>query len=66
MGFGLDAVNISRATGAFYDAEGGFLHAAGFIVSPDGKIALAVYSSGPLGRLTSQDSLGWIKFKMGQ
>lgn len=66
VGYNLDPVGISRTTGAFYDSEGGFLHAAGFIVSPDGRTAMAVYSTGPLGRLTPEDSLAWIKFKMGQ
>lgn len=64
VGCNLDPIEISKATGAFYDSEGGYLHASGFIIDPDGKVANAVYSTGPIGRLAAKDCLGWISFKM--
>ena len=66
VGLGLSARDFSEATGAFYDAEKGFLHAAGFILRPDGRIASAVYSTGAIGRLTASDCLAWVGFMMGK
>jgi len=67
LGYGLDREEIASATGAFYEAEGnfgagkgGFLHATGFILDDDGKVRIAVYSTGAVGRLTPEDCLGYI------
>ena len=65
VGWGLDPVAVSGLTGAFYEADKGFLHAAGFIVDPKGKVVNAVYSTGSIGRLTAGDCLGKIVFEMG-
>jgi peroxiredoxin len=62
VAYGVDARAFSRATGALYDAGKGFLHATGFILDPEGKVANAVYSSGPIGRLTPQDCLTYIAY----
>ncbi len=62
VGFGLDAASVSEQTGAFYDEKRGSLHATGFVLAPDGKIANAVYSTGPLGRLVAADTLALIKY----
>lgn len=61
VGYGLEAEAISRLTGAFYEGEKKFLHATGFIVDRKGTIKVAVYSTGPIGRLTTKDSLGLIE-----
>jgi peroxiredoxin len=66
VGCNLDPVAFTGLTGAFYDEEGGFLHAAGFIIDPDGKIVNAVYSTGPLGRLRAENCLAKIKWEMSQ
>ena len=67
LGYGLDKEEISSATGAFYEAKGnfeagraGFLHATGFILDDEGKVRLALYSTGAMGRLTPEDCLGYI------
>lgn len=57
----LDPRKVARLTGAHYESEKNFLHATGFILDRDGKIMLAVYSSGAIGRLTANDCLGLIK-----
>jgi len=62
VGYGLNAEEISRVTGAFYEKEKKFLHAAGFIIRPDKTIVNACYSSGPIGRLAARDTLNLIKF----
>jgi peroxiredoxin len=62
VGYGLDAKEVSAQTGAFYDRDKGHLHAAGFILAPDGMIANAVYSTGPVGRLVAEDTLALIRY----
>jgi len=62
VGWGLDAREVSSQTGAFYNKEKGHLHATGYILAPDGMIAEAVYSTGPVGRLVAQDTLALIKY----
>jgi peroxiredoxin len=63
MAYGMNARDFAQRTGAFFDDGKGFLHATGFILRPDGKIANAVYSTGPLGRLTAADSLALIEYR---
>lgn len=62
VGYGLNAEEVSALTGAFYDREAGYLHTTGFVLAPDGKIANAVYSTGPVGRLVAPDVLALIKY----
>lgn len=59
IGYGLDPEEVSRLTGAFYDAEDEepYLHAAGFLLDETGKVKTAVYSTGSVGRLTAEDAL---------
>ena len=63
---GADAVAVSAATGCFYDAGKGFLHAAGFLLDPEGLIINAVYSTGPLGRLEAETCLVKVEFERGK
>jgi peroxiredoxin len=60
---GLDAVSVAGKTGAFYDSGKGFLHATAFILRPGGVVDTAVYSTGPVGRLTAADALLLIGFR---
>jgi len=54
----LDGPAVAEATGAkLQTGERVFLHAAGFLMDPDGKIVNSVYSSGPIGRFTANDIL---------
>jgi peroxiredoxin len=62
VGFGLPLKQTARDLGSFYDAQRGVLHATGFVVKPDRRIAVAQYSSGPIGRLVWQDVLGLVQF----
>lgn len=62
VGYGLDAEEISKLTGAFYEADKKFLHATGFLIRPDNRIEIASYSSGPIGRFVAQDVLNVVKF----
>ena len=58
----LDAVEISRTTGAFYESDKKFLHATGFLIRPDNTIDVVCYSSGPVGRFVPKDLLGLVKY----
>ncbi len=62
VGFGLPLKETAKLLGAFYDGNRGVLHATGFVVKPDRTIAVAQYSSGPIGRLVWQDVLGLVQF----
>ena len=64
VGYGLIPTEVSAITGAFFHPEKNFLHAAGFVVSPEGKIENAVYTSNAIGRLTASDCLAFIKYEM--
>lgn len=61
----VDPVAFSTATGAYYEGDGEYLHASAFIVDPSGKVALAVYSTGPVGRLKAKEAAGLIDYIKG-
>ena len=62
VGYGLVAEEVSKTTGAYYEPGKKFLHATGFIIRPDNTVAVACYSTGPVGRFTAKDVLNLIRF----
>lgn len=62
VGYGLDPEEVSKSTGAYYDGEKKFLHAAAFIIGPNNSLVVACYSTGPIGRFTAKDVLSLIRF----
>ena len=62
IGFSLPLKETAARFGAFYEPKREFLQATGFVVRPDRSIAVAQYSSGPIGRLVWQDVLGLVQF----
>ena len=62
MGYGLPLKETAGLMGAFYEERRGILHATGFVVKLDRTIAVAQYSTGPIGRLVWQDVLGLVQF----
>ena len=60
--YGMDAEEIARITGVYYDIEKKFVHASGFVIRPDKTIEVSCYSSGPIGRFVAQDVLKLITF----
>jgi peroxiredoxin len=62
VGFGADADTIAAATGAFVNPEPKFLQSTGFLLDPDGRVVVSVYSSGAIGRLVPDDVVGMIKY----
>jgi peroxiredoxin len=63
LAYKLNARNFAAKTGAFFDEGKGYIHATGFILRPDGKIENAVYSTGPIGRLTAADTLTLVDYR---
>jgi peroxiredoxin len=62
VAYGFNAKEISHKTGAFYDAEGGYLHATGFVINPVGVVVNGVYSTMAIGRLVAKDTLGLVHY----
>ncbi len=61
---GLDGPAVAAATGAsLQTGDRTFLHATGFLLSPDGKVNTSVYSSGPIGRFTANDIMKKVNFE---
>ena len=62
LGYGLDMKAVSALTGAFYEDRRQILHGTGWVLRPDGTIAVGVYSSGAIGRLVWQDVVALVQF----
>ncbi len=61
VGYGLPLRETAARLGSFYDPKRGVLHATGFVVRPEGTIAVVQYSSGPIGRLVWQDVIALVQ-----
>ena len=63
---GLPVVETARTIGGYYDAtprgQAPYLQSTGFVLGPDRRILLAVYSSGAIGRLGWQDVIGMVEY----
>lgn len=62
VGHSADAQQLSELTGAFVNPEPAFLQATGFLLDPDGTVLLSAYSSGAIGRITGEDTVGMIRY----
>ncbi len=62
VGHSADARAISEATGAFVNDEPLYLQSTGFLIAPDGRVIVSVYSSGAIGRLVPDDVAGLIGY----
>ena len=60
--YGLDAHAVAEQLGASLNEQPLYLQATGFILRPDGTVAVAVYSSGAIGRLVAADTINYIKY----
>jgi len=59
----LDVEQVADATGAFVQrGERPMVHATGFLLRPNGEVASATYSTGPVGRITASDVLRVVAF----
>jgi|SoiMethySBSTD1v2_1073268.scaffolds.fasta_scaffold483103_1 peroxiredoxin len=66
LAYGVSVDTVAGALGVYYEPGRGdrapHLHSAGFLLGPDGRVLLAVYSSGAVGRLVWQDVLGYVRY----
>jgi len=62
VGYGADATAIAAATGAYTSADSRYLQSTGFVLGPDGRVEVAVYSSGAIGRLVPDDVAGYVRY----
>lgn len=60
--WGADAHLVAATTGAYVLGDPPKLQSTGFLLKPDGKVALAVYSSGAVGRLVAHDTLRHVQY----
>ena len=66
VSYGADSKALSELTGCFYEERRQILHSTGYVLKPDGTIAVAVYSTGPIGRLVWQDVLALVQHQKKQ
>jgi len=59
--YGLNAHQVEKSIGAFINRDLPYLQATNFILRPDGTVALAVYSSGAIGRLAAADTVNYLR-----
>jgi hypothetical protein len=62
VGFGADARVVADLTGAFVNPEPVYLQSTGFVLDPQGKVVVSVYSSGAIGRLVPEDIAGLVRY----
>src|SRR5215469_8681301 len=62
VGHSADAEKVAAVTGAYTNESPRYLQTTGFLLAPDGKILIAVYSSGPIGRLVAEDVVGVVAY----
>jgi peroxiredoxin len=62
LGHSADADELAAWTGAFVNEDPKYVQSTGFVLDPDGKIIVSVYSSGAIGRLVPDDVIGLIRY----
>jgi hypothetical protein len=62
VGHSADARAVADVTGAFVNDEPTFLQSTGFVLDPDGRVVVSVYSSGAIGRLVPEGVVGVIRY----
>ena len=59
--YGLNPREIAATIGGYINEEPPYHHPSGFILRPNGTIVLLVQSSGAIGRLVADDTVGLIQ-----
>jgi peroxiredoxin len=62
VGHSADARAVAQATGAFVNEDPLYLQSTGFVLAPDGRVIVSVYSSGAIGRLVPEDIVGMVRY----
>jgi peroxiredoxin len=62
VGHSADARAVAQETGAFVNEDPLYLQSTGFVLAPDGRVVVSVYSSGAIGRLVPEDIVGMVRY----
>jgi peroxiredoxin len=62
LGHSADARAVAERTGAFVNEDPLYLQSTGFVLDPQGKVIVGVYSSGAIGRLVPEDVTGLVRY----
>jgi peroxiredoxin len=62
VGYGADAHKVAEVTGAFVNPDPLYLQSTGFVLDPEGKVVVSVYSGGAIGRLVPEDVAGLVRY----
>jgi peroxiredoxin len=62
VGYGADAQALADLTGAFVNPDPVYVQSTGFVLDPDGKVLVGVYSNGAIGRLVPEDVAGLVRY----
>ncbi|RKN33921.1 peroxiredoxin family protein [Micromonospora musae] len=62
VGHSADPDAFAEATGAFVNDDPRYLQSTGFVLDPEGKVVVSVYSSGAIGRLVPEDVAGLVRY----
>ncbi|MEV4322437.1 peroxiredoxin family protein [Microbispora rosea] len=62
VGHSADPDLLARATGAFVNDDPRYVQSTGFVLDPEGRVVVSVYSSGAIGRLVPDDVVGLIRY----
>jgi len=62
VGHSADADRVAAALGSYTHDDPKYLQSTGFVLDPDSRILVAVYSSDAIGRLVADDVAGFVKY----
>ena len=62
LGHSADARAAAALTGAFVNEDPLYLQSTGFVLDPQGRVIVDVYSSGAIGRLMPDDVIGLVRY----
>jgi peroxiredoxin len=62
LGHSADARAVAALTGAFVNDDPLHLQSTGFVLDPQSKVIVSVYSSGAIGRLVPDDVIGLVRY----
>jgi peroxiredoxin len=66
VGHSADADKVAAVTGAYANDDPHYLQSTGFVLDPEGKVIVSVYSSGAIGRLLPEDVAGLVDYLKSQ
>jgi peroxiredoxin len=62
VGHSANARALAGLTGAFVNPDPEYLQSTGFVLDPQGRVVVAVYSNGAIGRLVPEDVAGLVRY----